>query len=324
MPLEVQSELALLRKEFMAQDVAKLLNDYLIFATNSLPAFAANAQSIRYNQDLYSDDSDPLKLDPALLASSAEFPTVKISSITEKFAGMVRYGFAVEFDENVRRYTDKLDEVVRARDRIARWLAVYRNTLATNAVVQSKWGATATVSDDSTNGPRVFSASVPWTASTASPVNDVIDGIQRLEAQSGYAYRLTDIWMPSLAYYSFVKYIVGTMASTANWQQTPFQPNLVVPAIGNVKFHLVNQPPSGTFTDSQGQIGLGMDMSPGHVAVTRYFSDAQVEPFTRAGDGLYAHQYVNDKNHKLVYQFWFEETYVNREPLGVILFQNLT
>jgi hypothetical protein len=35
------------------------------------------------------------------------------------------------------------------------------------------------------------------------------------------------------------------------------------------------------------------------------------------------HQFDDDRTHKLVYQFWFEEAYVNREPLSVILIDDL-
>jgi hypothetical protein len=325
MPDTVLSNLDILRKEFFAEDVAKILNETLLFPPGSLPSFAADAPSIRYYEDLYSDSSDPLKLDPILLGSSAEFPTVKVSSISEKFAGLLKYGLAIQFDEDVRRYADRLDEIVRTRDRVGYWLAAFRNKIATDAIVKRTWGA-ANDPTDAVTGPRVLEIGTAWTASGANPVSDVIDAIKRIEDQTGYAYTLTDLWMKPTTYFAFVKYVVDNDAAV--WQGSPFGP-LTVPAIGGVNFHKVLAAPSDTFVSTNGEVALGMDMRAGKQAVTRYFSQNQGDVpesggYTQAGDGLFVHSFFNDLNHKLTYQFWFEEVYVNREPRGVILLDGTT
>ena len=318
MPDNVLSNLSILRKEFMAQDIANILNLNLIFPPGSLPSQRSDAPSIRYGKDTNSDATDPLKLDADYLASSAEFPTVKISSIAQDYKGLTRYGLSMEFDEDVRRYQSKLDEVVRARNRVAYWLASQRNTLAINAIVDSTWGSGSSLTDDATGGPRVVSTSAAWTGSTINPVADAITAIQTLEDQNGYAYNLTDMWLPIKSYYNFVKYVVDN--DSAAWQPDSLG-SLVVPAVGPTKFHMVRAYPTGQFTSSAGQVGLGMDMR--NPAVTRYFSTVQDGTYTEAGDGLMVHQFDEDRTNKLVYQFWFEEAYVNREPLSVILLDDL-
>lgn len=314
-----------LRLEYMAKDIADLINPNLIWDA-FLPHVTINAKSILYYQDLYSNMTDPLKRIPPIRTSLGEFATVKITSIDKKSAALKGWGMGFNFDEDVVLYEDRIDDVARTRGRVAWWLSEFLNNWT---IYDMTNGFSTTITSDSTLTGILTNESAAgyestlghmvltmdgtnhgWAGTGADPITDIIEWQECFENQEPsvgqrYGYTLTDIYLDVPEYYDLVKYLIMI---DAKWQQTP--QGLTVPRIGDCRIH---------------KIKAALYNAPDGAKVTAhaFLFDNGTKPATiyEAFDPRYgkaghfnSHKYTEDRDHSINYQFWTNRVTVVKEP----------
>lgn len=326
-----------LRLEYMARDVADLVNPNLVWDA-ILPHQSVTAKSITYYQDLYSHMTDPLKRTPPLRGTLGEFATMKISSIERKSAALTGWGAQIEFDEDVQVYEDKLDDVVRTKARVAWWLAEFLNNWVISDMTNA-WSTTftsdATITGaierdtdagyEDTLGHIVINhnnTTYGWNDAAADPVLDIIDWKEAFEEQEPstgqrYGYRLTDVYLDTPEYYDFYKYLITI---DADWQKDPTGgAGIVVPTIGDVTIHQLRA--AMYDTDGTKMTGYGFLFDRGNKPATIY--EAFNPQFGRAGH-FNVHRYMRDEDHALYFQFWTSRVTVVKEPKAFGMVYNIT
>jgi len=306
-----------LNKVYVTTEILKKMNPLLMFldpASFEFPRVKAQSRSFVYFEDKYSDASDPMKRTARRRTSIGEFASVEISPIVQKTGQLEAFGFEIAFDEDVLLFEDKIDDLVRGRNRVAYWLAEQRNKNHGDALVQQEWGPNATFTDDPLSGPRVVTAATPWTAAGPDPVVDILNARKTMEEQPGYSYRITDMFMNTADYYQLVKYLVNKTQTV--WQKDPFGV-FEIPTLAGISFHQVKTP-AFVLKDSVGDAALALDR--GNPAATLYQA---VNPQYAVGDEIQSHVYQDNATHKLHYQFWFMEKAAVKEPLAVLVLKNL-
>jgi len=307
-----------LNVRYIAKQILERLNPRLMFLQDDgvkLPRVKANARSVTWYEDSNSDSSDPLKKTARRRTSIAEFASVDITALVQKTAALEAYGFEVAFDEDVVLFEEKIDDVMRARNRVAHWLAIQRNSKHSEALAGKAFASGTDFVDDATDGPRVVTASTPWTASSPDPVKDVLSAREKLEDQSGYAYRLTDLFLNTPDYYNLVKFLVNKTSTL--WQKDPFG-QFQVPALAGITFHQIGTSEI-TLQSDLGRLALGVDRNNPPATLYQAF-----DPRFSVDDEIMAFNYMDPATHKLHYQFWYMEKAAVKEPLSVILIEDLS
>lgn len=306
-----------LRKTFIVPKVFELMEPNLVFS-GMFPAVAVDARTVITSKDNYSANTDPLKVWPARLTESSDWPNVSVTPITQDSAMLQKHGLQMKVGEDVMKTAADQQIVMKEISRVAFWLAQFLNAnigstlVAEGTDLAANWAPTKVWSD----------------ISSATPIEDLVK-FKRLMRRSDKPFACTDIYINTADYNDLELYLIDVNADLAKRQMigstTVGEDSVYIPAL-RATVHRVDD---GV---DEGRI-LGIDRA--NPAGTyyyyndnRYGSQSISYPVrsetgqrvmkTVPGFGLNTHQYFDDKSHEIITQFWFDGVFVVEEPYGVI------
>lgn len=323
-----------LRKEF--QDAA--LDEFGLPALvweGLMPHVPANAPKITYLAEQYSHMTDPLKLAPPTRTGRGEFASVHISGLERNVAAIRGWGMQLVFDPEMIMWEDQIDDIQRARQRFAWWMAEWVNNSVASDITNN-YSTTITATDtyldgiitrnsdvgyESTLGHLVIthdSGTDGWDEADRNPVGDIFQWKTAFESQEPaagelYPYSLTDLFLDSVNYGQLVEYMVDKTSTV--WQVDPRGGAVTIPAIGGVRINVQK----AAFYDLDGakknNIAFLFDRNAMPATIYEGFDARfdQVGPWN-------TNQYDDPKDHTTIYQAWAYRVTVLKRPkaFGVV------
>lgn len=306
-----------LRKTFLVPKLFELMEPNLVF-TGMFPAIPVDARAVITNKDTYSASTDPLKVWPARLTESSDWPNVSVSPITQDSAMLQKHGLQMKVGEDVLKTTADRQVVMKEIQKVAFWLAQFFNAnIGTTLVAEAtdlgaNWTPTSVWSD----------------LANATPIQDLVT-FKRSMRRTDKPFACTDIFVNTADYNDLELYLIDVNADLAKRQMigttTVGEDSVFIPALRGT----VHRIDDGV---DEGRI-LGLDkINPCgtyyYYNDSRYGTQSITYPVrsetgqrvmkTVPGFGLNTHQYFDDKTHEIVTQFWFDGVFVVEEPYGVI------
>lgn len=160
-----------------------------------LPTVKADSRSATFKKETASDSSDSKKKVPRAQSPSAKWAFVEISGMETDSALLQKKGVAVRVDRDAQMFTEGIDQIKRAVNRVGFWMAESINTDIANALIN---GGTL----------PTWTPAAAWSETTAKPVEDLIN----LEAQmerDGYPYSMTDVYVNKTNWSELKKYLTA-------------------------------------------------------------------------------------------------------------------
>lgn len=303
-----------LRKEFVVGEVFKLMEPLLPFL-EMFPKVKADARSVSYKQETVSASSDSKKKKPRDRTPSADWSYLDITPMEMKSGILNKKGFAIKVDEDAIDFTEGVDEIRRAYNKVAFWLAQDMNT-----TIGDTLKALATT--------PTWTPTAAWSEGTATPVDDLIRLEEQMERE-GYPYRMTDIFVNKSNWYELKGYLTSADISEGKQKEiygipTIMQDTMNIPVVGSGVHKLL----SGV---DEGYI-LALDKN--NPAATTYYNNSprystqriqyqtvvDGKKTTRAvpNFGFNFNQYTDQETHDVVMQFWFDQVTVVKEPYAAL------
>lgn len=331
-----------LRKEF--QDA--LLSEFalpLLVWEDLMPHVPANSPMITYLSEQFSHMTDPFKVFPPTRTGRGEFASVRISGLDLTEAALNGWGMSLIFDPEMIMWQDQIDDIQRARQRFAWWLAEWLNnsvavditngfstTFTNDAYLDGIITRNATangVGYEDTLGHLVIDQDATgatgegWqsTNTTRNPVGDIFQWKTAFDSQEPavgelYPYELTDIYLDSVNIGQLVEYMVDKTSTV--WQVNPSGGMITIPSIGGVSLN----PVKAAYYDDTGtkQVNTVFLFDRGAMPATIY--EAFDARFDRVGPWN-THQYDRNEDHTTIYQAWAYRVTVLKRPkaFGVVI-----
>ncbi|MCX8207426.1 MAG: hypothetical protein N3G75_06300 [Methanothrix sp.] len=297
-----------LNPDFVETKVLELLKPKLIW----LPYLArveVDAKGIRYRKEKASPAGDPEMRAPRPVTPGAKFPTVSISQLEEDAARIGRRGFEVRISEDAREAPEGIDEIARAYERVAFYLAMAVNM----DIGQTLY---ADVRQASSIPNFQFPIGDPWSdPEDAKPIEDLLALAGAME-QAYMPYQLTDVFVHLENYRELARYLlnlnVDQDAKEQMWGVPSFtEDNIKIPVLG-LTVHRVPKDAAAIGGIQEGKI-LGLDRN--FPAATYYYTRSKVyESRTENDIGFSLHHYTDDETHDEVFQMWVDYVVVVKEP----------
>lgn len=301
-----------LRREFVVPTIFEIMDPYLVFL-DIIPKIKADARAITYKQEPYSNSTDPKKKTPRARSPSSKWAYVEISQMEQKAGILNRQGIAVKVDEDAIDFVEGIDEIQRAYNKVGFWLAENLNSSIATALIAGATTPTWTPVDYWSNY-----------ASTASPVKDLIALEEQMERE-GYPYRFTDAFVNKTNWYELKQYLTAINVADGKQSGVLGMPEtsksiINVPVVG-VDIHKLL---SGI--DEGGILALDRNNPAGTLFYNNSprYSTETVSYKTRDGAksvpnfGFNFNQYTDPETHEVIMQFWFDQTFVVKEPYAVL------
>lgn len=300
-----------LRKEYVVPTVFKIMEPYLAYL-DMLPKVETSSRSVKYKQENTSASTDTKKKQPVTRTPSSRFPFVDITSVSIESALLNQEGFAVRIDEDAIQFTEGIDEINRAFNRVGYWLAQDVNTATGSALTG---GATT----------PTWTPVAAWSAATAQPITDLI----RLSAQmdrEGYPYDMTDVYIQSDNYYELLEYL-ATVDVDAEKRRTLYgvpdmtAKDIDIPVLGATVHGLKSGITEGNIlamdkNNPAGTIFYNNNPKYSTAKITYQISDGTTQ--TVPNIGFNYNSYVEDDTHDTVMQFWVDQVTVVKEPYAAL------
>lgn len=304
-----------LKKTFLVSKVFELMDPYLVF-TGMFPAVPVDARAVITTKDTYNDSTDPLKVWPARLTESSDWPNVSITPMTQDSAMLQKHGLQLKIGEDLLKNSSDRTIIMKDVQRVAFWMAQFFNTNIGTTLV-------AEATDLAGNWAPV----AQWDQAGAMPIQDLVK-FKRSMRRTDKPFACTDIFVNTADYNDLELYMIDVNADAAKrqliGQTTVGEDDIYIPALrGTV--HRIDE------GIEEGRI-LGLDkINP--CGTYYYYNDGKYGtqtinyPVVQGGRkvmktvpgfGLNTHQYFDDKTHEIVTQFWFDGVFVVEEPYGVI------
>ena len=300
-----------LQKEYVVPTVFEIMEPYLSFI-DILPKVETTSRSVRYKQEDVSASTDTKKKTPTTRTPSARFPFVDVTTISISSALLNQEGFAVRVDEDAIQFTEGIDQINRAYNRVGYQLAQHVNTITGTALTG---GATT----------PTWSPTATWDDASATPVADMIDMSAQMHRE-GYPYSMSDMYVHSDNYFEAVKYLTGIDIDGDK------QKNLYgIPSMGTMN---VDIPVTGATLhglDSGITEGNMLAMDKNNPAGTLFYNNnpkySTANISYKASDGTTKrvpnigfnyNTYVEDETHDTVMQFWVDQVTVVKEPFAAL------
>jgi hypothetical protein len=305
-----------LRKQFLVSKVFELMDPYLVF-TGMFPAIPVDSRAVITTKDNYSNSTDPMKVWPARLTESSDWPNVSITPMTQDSAMLQKYGLQLKIGEDLLKNTADRTVIMKDVQRVAFWLAqFFNNNLGTTLIADGtslagNWAPTSVWSD----------------TANATPIQDLVT-FKRSMRRTDKPFACTDIYVNTADYNDLELFLIDVNADLAKRQligtTTVGEDSVYIPALRGT----VHRIDDGI---DEGRI-LGLDRI--NPCGTYYYyndprygsqsisysvvSEGKKVQKSVPGFGLNTHQYFDDKSHEIITQFWFDGVFVVEEPYGAI------
>lgn len=326
-----------LRKEYIDRMIAEKVNGELIWDP-LFPVVTTDSKSVSWLRDQYSHMSDPKKLRPPLKTQMSEFAQVEITGLDRESTALKGWGAQLIFSPDVLVYKDQVDEVVRARDRFAYWLAEFLNNWVIDELTND-WSTTftndtrlQTILTRETNAGyedtkkhiviNHNNTTYGWDDASANPIGDIIQwrtafGAQEPSNQERYGYTLTDVFVDEIEFGRLLEYLVEI---DAKFQLDPLGGALTIAQIAGVTLHETRAAFYDQANSKKSGYAILLDRDARPATIYQTFDPR----YDIVGDRWNTYQYDDDKTHARYYQAWTQRVAVLKEPKAFGLVYNLT
>jgi len=288
-----------LNRTFIEQKIFEITNPLLDYA-NVMPLVKTEAKSVKFKKDTTSASTDTKKKTPRRLSENSKFTYVEFTDLSVDAAILNPSGFAMRVSRDAVRFAEGVDEIQRGLQRIGFWMAEDINTKSASTVQAEALGPIV-----------AFGSPTVWSAAGAAPITDLLN-MEDDMVQTGYPYRLTDVFMHKTNYREIMGYMLtvdakfGTGDRSNNIGANSFQ----IPALNGITINRVN---SGI---SEGTL-VGMDRN--NPCGTMYYN---LDPAYSSDnvEGLYFNVDVfEDRESKsTTIQVWADWGIAVQEPYSII------
>ena len=257
------------------------------------------------------NSSDTKKKPPPRKTAGARWTKVDITNIEVKSALLNSNGFSIEIDEDAIQFTEGIDEINRAYQRVAFWLAESMNT-----------DIGTTLTGGVTQGSTDWTPAATWGAAGAAPVDDLLNFEALVDDQEGYPYTLTDVYLHNTNWRELKGYLTSIDIGDLKQRDIYGMPSISkksidIPVVGASVHKMLSGITENTI--------LGMDRN--NPAATVYYnnnpkystakvsykgSDGKLKTVPNIGFNF--NQYVDNETHNTVMQFWIDHVCVVKEP----------
>lgn len=296
-----------LNPDFVEKKVLEYMKPQLMWLQGLIPMVKVDAKGIRYYKESapISSDSEFRKLRP--ITPGSKFANVTISQLEEGAARIQRWGFQVRISEDARESPEGIDEITRAYEKVAYYLAMTVNAGIGAALVAGLKDGSSSLSG------------TEWSEGTAKPVDDLIALQNAME--NGTMYTLTDAVVHRTNYRELSKYLmdlnVDAESKTKIWGVPDFKGNFVtIPALG-ITVHSMPQAAASIGGISEGTI-LGLDAN--FPPATYYYTQSKSYPnVTENNIGFAMNRFTDNETHDEVFQMWVDYVLVVKdENAGIV------
>jgi hypothetical protein len=305
-----------LRKQFLVSKVFELMDPYLVFQ-GMFPAVPVDSRAVITTKDNYSNSTDPLKVWPARLTESSDWPNVSISPITQDSAMLQKYGLQLKIGEDLLKTTADRSVIMKDIQRVAFWMAQFLN---------SNFGTTLV--SDGTSLAGNWAPVAQWSdTANANPIQDLVT-FKRSMRRSDKPFACTDIFVNTSDYNDLELFLIDVNADLAKRKligtTTVGEDSVFIPALRGTVHRIDEGVDEGRILglDSVNPCGTYYyynDPRYGSQSISyAVVSEGKKVQKTVPGFGLNTHQYFDDKSHEIITQFWFDGIFVVEEPYGVI------
>ena len=307
-----------LRKTFLVSKVFELMDPFLAFS-GMFPAVPVDARAVITTKDNYSASTDPLKVWPARLTESSDWPNVSITPMVQDSAMLQKHGLQLKVGEDLLKTASDRTTIMKDVQRVAFWMAQFMNANIGTTLVA-----------DATDLAGNWTPTSVWSnLATATPIQDLVT-FKRSMRRTDKPFACTDIFINTADYNDLELYLIDVNADLAKRQMigttTVGEDSIYIPALRGTVHRIDDGIDESTIVglDKVNPAGTYYYYNDG-----RYGTQSVTYP-TRAPDtgsrvmktvpgfGLNTHQYFDDKTHEIVTQFWFDGIFVVEEPYGVI------
>src|SRR3990167_8769913 len=314
------------RRDFRARFIAEKVPPQLIWDA-LFPPQTIRTKSVAWLRDKYSHASDPKKLRPPMKGQMGEFASVEITGLDRESTALSGWGAQLVFTPDVLDYEEEVDEVVRARDRFAWWLAEFLNNWAIGEATNN-WSTSITADTrlqsiltretsagyEATKGFVLINhntGTYGWDKPAANPVGDVLQwknafGAQEPSNQERYAYDLTDVYLDEIDFGRLQEFLVEI---DAKFQIDPLGGEIRIPSVAGVALHKTKAAFYDLDSVKKSGYAILVDRNVRPLTIYQAFS-----PRYPIVDRWNTHQYDDDKSHARYYQYWTQRVAVLKEP----------
>ncbi len=301
-----------------------------------------NAMNMSWFEDNETMITDPKRLDPVGFTSSSELPYIKISGITRKSETLKGHGMAWKYDEDIQQFPDLANEVERTRASVGNWCQWFwnnqvgskvTNNYAVNYTSIPEWKAIFDQGDagySNTNGILNFeydNADDNWANGVdRDPINDINNFVEIFETQHGltaggqegqgiYRANLTDIYLPSRAFFGLQKFMSESKSTSQAWQKDPTSSGWRIPGMWDVNVHKLDYAmyqEDGTYVKDA---AILVDNSQAASAVEVY--QALNSKYPKVGSHWYLNGWEESKDRSLHRQILTRFVTAVRQPRGI-------
>lgn len=310
MPVTLPNE-KFLRTEVVLSKVFEIMEPYLAFH-DILPKVSAPERVVRYKQESVSASTDTKKKTPRTRTPGSKWAQLGVTPMTIKAGVLNQEGFEIRIDEDAVQYSSGIDQIKRAYNRAAYWLAEHINTSIATALTG---GATT----------PTWTPTAVWSDATATPVDDLIQFKHQMKRE-GYPYKLSDVFIHSDNLNELSSYLtsidVGDLKQKAIFGMPEIADDYIDIPVVHARVHglmsgvtegyvlgIDRANPAGTFFYNN---------NPKYGSDTIKYRNSAGQLVTVPNFGINVHRYHDDESHDEVFQLWVDSTTEIMEPYAAL------
>lgn len=310
MPVTLPNE-KFLRKEVVLSKVFEIMEPYLVFH-DILPKVKAPERVVRYKQETTSASTDAKKKTPKTRTPGSKWAQLGITPMTIKAGVLNQEGFEIRIDEDAVQYAAGVDQIKRAYNRAAYWLAEHINTSIATALIA---GATT----------PTWTPTAAWSAATATPVTDLRTFRHQMKRE-GYPYILSDVFVHSDNLDELSGYLTDVSIGDLKQREIFGMPKITddyidIPVIHTQVHGLMSGITEGNLLgiDRRNPAGTFFyNNNPKYGSETIKYRNSEGKLVTVPNFGINVHKYHDDESHDEVFQLWVDSTTEIMEPYAAL------
>ncbi|MEA3282618.1 MAG: hypothetical protein U9Q68_08710 [Euryarchaeota archaeon] len=310
MPVTLPNE-KFLRTEVVLSKVFEIMEPYLAFH-DILPKVRAPERVVRYKQETVSASTDTKKKTPRTRTPGSKWAQLGVTPMKIKAGVLNQEGFEIRIDEDAVQYSSGIDQIKRAYNRAAYWLAEHVNTSIATALTA---GATT----------PTWTPTAVWSDATASPVVDLLDFRHQMKRE-GYPYKLSDVFIHNDNLNELRTYLttidVNDLKQKAIFGMPDIADDYIDIPVVHARMHglmsgitegyilgIDRRNPAGTFFYNN---------NPKYGSETIKYRNSEGKLVTVPNFGINVHRYHDDESHDEVFQLWVDSTTEIMEPYAAL------
>ncbi len=264
------------------------------------------AKDISWARQRNSPDTDPLLKGPKEYNWGDEFPRSRVSDPEHLRVSTSTWAQAIEFDYNIRRYMNTaVDTIDRRTSWVAQEFVREVNTHVAN-VLANDFDPNQVDFPDVEDQIIVVEPAEPWSSDLRNPIEDIRDGIEAMENNTGTYFSPTTLLLHNIDFRRLMDYFTQV---DHVWSRDPTSGSVIREIDG---VNIIKVPPNGGLPQGS---ALLLDESSGTERPLTVWHD--IDPAITQSGLLHVRQYENPENMNRVVLFHMTFAAANRNQKAV-------